>query len=233
MRRAMSETPTAADAVGPLPHHKLSTELQDFVASLDGEGCSLFEFLEVIGDRGFGLMLLLLAMPAALPVPAAGYATPFGLVMALLGLQIALGRPSPWLPGWLGRRRIPFKLLRFSIKNARLPLRAVELLIRPRLARVARSRATHIGLGLGIALLSLLMSVPLPLTNTAPSFVIFLLAAGFLEEDGLMMVLGMLLAPVAVAIAGAAVYVALTYGPEAVEGTLKPAIKGLLGMSED
>ena len=178
-------------------------------------------------------MLLLLALPAALPIPAAGYATPFGLVMALLGVQIAMGRKSPWLPGWIGNRRIPFKLLRFSVKNGRLPLRAVELLIRPRLGRIARARATQVGLGLGIALLALLMSVPLPLTNTAPSFVIFVLAAGFLEEDGLMMVFGMLLAPVAVAIAGAAVYFAINYGPEAVERDLKPAIKGLLGLSTD
>ncbi len=230
----MSEpTPQTAAGAAELPDTKLSAELHQFVDSLAGEGCTIFEFLDQIGDRGFGLMLLMLALPAALPIPAAGYATPFGLVMALLGFQIALGRSSPWLPGWLGRRRLPFKMLRFSVANARLPLRAVALLIRPRLAKVAHSRATHIGLGLGIALLSLLMSVPLPLTNTAPSFVIFILAAGFLEEDGLMMIFGMLLAPVAVAIAGAAVYFAVNYGPEAVETQLKPAIKGLLGLSSD
>lgn len=224
----MSAEPTAHAA--PPTDHKLSVELSEFVASLDGEGCTLFEFLEKIGDRGFGVMLLLLALPAALPIPAAGYATPFGLVMALLGVQIALGRSSPWLPGWLGRRRIPFKLLRFSVANGRLPLRAVELLIRPRMSRLAHSRATHIGLGTGIALLSLMMSMPIPLTNTAPSFVIFVLAAGFLEEDGLMLLFGMLLAPVAAAIAGAAIYYAVTLGPEAVETTLKPAIKGLFGL---
>ena len=77
-------------------------------------------------------------------------------------------------------------------------------------------------------LLAMMMTLPIPLTNTAPSFVIFMLAAGILEEDGLAMLVGVLLAPVAAAIAGAAIYYALTYGPEAVEAVLKPMIKGLL-----
>ena len=81
-----------------------------------------------------------------------------------------------------------------------------------------------------IMLLAAMMSLPIPLTNTAPSFVIFMLAAGILEEDGLFLLLGLLLAPVAAAIAGAAIYYALTYGPEAVETTLKPAIKQMLGL---
>ena len=80
------------------------------------------------------------------------------------------------------------------------------------------------------ALLALMMSMPIPLTNTAPSFVIFVLAAGLLEEDGLAMIAGLLLAPVAAAIAGLAIYWGVTYGPEAVETTLKPMIKQTLGL---
>ena len=82
---------------------------------------------------------------------------------------------------------------------------------------------------LTIMLMAGFMSLPIPLTNTAPSFVIFVLAAGMLEEDGLLLLGGLLLAPVAAAIAGAAVYVAATLGPGAMESTVKPMIRALIG----
>ncbi len=211
-----------------LPDTRLSKELYEFLEELDGQDTTVGELIDLYGDRGFGLLLLLLALPAALPVPATGYGTPFGILMMLLGAQIAIGRSTPWVPASFHKRRVPFKLLSFSIKNGRLPLRAVELFIRPRLSKLANNTVFLSVLGGIIVLLAALMTLPIPLTNTAPSFVIFMLAAGMLEEDGLFLLGGVLLAPVAIGIASAAIYYAVVYGPEAVETTLKPMIKGLL-----
>ena len=215
-----------------VPDIRLSAELNEFLEQLDGKDSTVNELVELIGDRGFGLVILLLALPAALPVPAVGYGTPFGILMIILGSQIAIGRTAPWVPARFGKLRVPYKLLSFSIKNGRLPLRAVELFIRPRLSGLARHRLFLPGIGVMIMLLAAMMSLPIPLTNTAPSFVIFMLAAGILEEDGLFLLFGLLLAPVAAAIAGSAIYFAVVYGPEAVENDLKPAIKSLLGMGD-
>ncbi|MDG1482081.1 MAG: exopolysaccharide biosynthesis protein [Myxococcota bacterium] len=213
-----------------IPDTRLSAELNDFLEQLEGKDSTVNDLVNMIGDRGFGLLILLLALPAALPIPAVGYGTPFGILLITLGAQIALGREAPWVPRKLGTLRVPYKLLSFSIKNARFPLRAVELFIRPRLSGLASHRIFLPGVGVMIMLLAAMMSMPIPLTNTAPSFVIFMLAAGILEEDGLFLLFGLLLAPVAAAIAGAAVYYAFTYGPEAVETILKPEIKQLLGL---
>lgn len=207
-------------------------ELNAFLEQLDGKDTTVGELIALIGDRGFGLLLLLLALPAALPVPAAGYGTPFGIVMVLLGAQMVAGRATPWVPDSFKARTLSHRMLSFSVRNAGLPLRAVELFIRPRMSGLARSKAFLRGIGACVILLAALMSLPIPLTNTAPSFVIFMLAAGILEEDGLFLLAGLLLAPVAVSIAGAALYFAVMYGPEAVETTLKPMIKGLLGMGD-
>ena len=219
---------TAEPAAVPDTH--LSKELVALLEGLDGKDILLGELLEHIGDRGFGLLLLVLALPAALPIPAPGYATPFGVLMVVLGAQMAMGRPSPSIPGFFANRTIKHGILEFSIKNGHLPLKVVEFLIRPRLRAVSRNRAFRAAVGLIIVAMAAFMSLPIPLTNTAPSFVIFVLAAGLLEEDGLMLLAGLVLAPVAAAIAGGALYVAVTMGPEAVETTLKPFIKGLLGM---
>jgi hypothetical protein len=209
----------------------LSTELREFVDGMDGQDVEMGRLVDTIGDRGFGLLLLILALPAALPLPAPGYATPFGFIILILGSQMLRGRPTPWLPDRVRARKVNWKLLDFSVRNGRIPFAIVEFFVRPRLSGLARNRAFLAMVSLTIMLMATSMCVPMPLTNTAPSFVIFVLAAGMLEEDGLLLAAGMLLAPVAAAIAGYALYVGITLGPEAVETTVKPAIKGLLGLS--
>ena len=47
-------------------HTQLSAELTAFVDGLAGEDVSIGEVLDAIADRGFGLILLILALPAAL-----------------------------------------------------------------------------------------------------------------------------------------------------------------------
>lgn len=227
-----SETAETVDSMREsAPDTHLSKELVELVEGLDGEDTTLGGLLEHIGDRGFGLLLLVLALPAALPIPAPGYATPFGVLMVILGFQMVLRKTSPSIPDFFAKRTVRYGLLSFSIKNGHLPLRVVEFLIRPRLRSISRNRGFRSAVGVIIMAMGAFMSLPIPLTNTAPSFVIFVLAAGLLEEDGLMLLAGILLAPVAASIAVGALYVAVTLGPGAVESTLKPMIKGLLGMS--
>ena len=213
------------------PHARLSTELNDFVAGLDDDDASIGDVLDAIADRGFGLILLILALPAALPLPAPGYATPFGLMMAILAVQMIRGRAIPWFPERVRQRRLSRAKLQWTFKNAGIPLRFVEWIIRPRLSGLARNRGFLALVGFVVLLMSLSMALPIPLTNTAPSFVIFVLAAGILEEDGLVLMGGLLLAPVAAGIAGVAAYYAWTHGLDAVEAHAKPMIRGLLGLS--
>jgi len=229
-RRVMAEE-TETPELEHLPDTRLSAELRGFLDQLDGQDTTVGALMDLIADRGFGLLLLILALPAALPVPAPGYATPFGIAMVILGSQMIIGRTTPWLPDFIRNRTIPYTMLEFSVRNGTIPLKVVEFLIRPRLSGLSRSRSFLSLLGVIIVLMSACMSLPIPLTNTAPSFVIFVLAAGILEEDGLTLLGGILLAPVAAAIAGLALYYALTLGVDAVEETLKPLIKQTLGLS--
>jgi hypothetical protein len=221
----MSASEQAADG------HSLSQELTQVVAGLDGKDTTLGALVDAIGDRGFGLLLMVLALPAALPLPAPGYATPFGILMIGLSWQILRGRDQPWFPDRTRARKVSFKLLDFSVRNGRLPLRVVEFLVRPRLSRLAGSKTFLSAVALVVMAMACFMSLPIPLTNTAPSFVIFVLAAGILEEDGLLLIGGLILAPVAAGIALLALYTAVTLGPEAVEETVKPMIKGWLGVA--
>lgn len=212
-------------------HSSLSDTLQNFIHSLDGKDTTLADVQEKLGNKGFCMLLLVLSFPAALPLPAPGYATPFGLLLITLGWQMLKGNEAPWLPENIAKRTIKYSLLEFCIKNGNILFRIVEKIIRPRLTGISRASGTKRLIGGVIILLAALMALPIPLTNTAPSFVIFMLAAGLLEEDGLVLLGGLLLTPIAMAIAIAALYYAWTYGMDAVEGQLKPIIKSLLGMN--
>jgi hypothetical protein len=76
-------------------HYALSADLQRV---LDEHSDTLGELRTALWDRGFGLSMLLLSLPSALPVPAPGYSTPFGIALVGLAAQMMMGRPTPWLP---------------------------------------------------------------------------------------------------------------------------------------
>lgn len=210
-------------------HTTLSARITDFVENLDGKDCTLGELSEAFGEMGFGMLLLLLAFPAALPIPAPGYATPFGILMIVLGSQMLRGYTTPQLPETMQKRVLKYSLLDFSLKNGASLFRVVEFFVKPRLEnQVAKLYRV---MGLIIIIMAAFMTLPIPLTNTAPSFVIFVMAASLLERDGLSLIAGIILTPVALIIAGGAIYFALTFGVDAVTETFKPMIKGFLGMS--
>jgi hypothetical protein len=213
----------------PNAQHHLSKELEQVRAGLNGQDTTLGALVDEIGERGFGLLFLVLALPAALPLPAPGYATPFGIVMALLGGQMFLGRPTPWLPEAARKRRLSYGLVDFSIRHGARLLAVVEWIVRPRIRSLARNRVFLRAVAVLVVVMSLFMMLPIPLTNTAPSFVIFVLAAGILEEDGLLLLAGLLLAPVAAVISIAALVFGMRYGLDAVEETVKPWLRSLWG----
>ena len=207
-------------------HTTLSERLTQFVEELDGKDCTLGELSTAFGEKGFGMLLLLLAFPAALPIPAPGYATPFGIMMIVLGSQMLRGYKTPQLPEKMKARTLSYSMLDFSLKNGAVLFRFVEFFVRPRLE--GQVTKMYRMMGLIIIIMAAFMSLPIPLTNTAPSFVIFVMAASLLEKDGLSLLAGILLTPIALMIGGGAIYFAFTYGIDAVEATFKPMIKNLL-----
>lgn len=219
----------AENPAEPVTHRPLSRQLTDLLDSLDGKDTTLGALVDAIGERGFGLLLAVLALPAALPVPAPGYATPFGLLMIGLGFQMLRGRHHPILPEVARRRVIRYSTFRRTVRGAGLPLRLAELLVRPRLSRLVHHRAFVALVGAVIIALAACMSLPIPLTNTLPSFAIFLLACGLLERDGLFLLGGLVAAPVAAGVAVLAIVLGFQYGVEILDGGLRSVLERTFG----
>jgi hypothetical protein len=149
---------------------------------------------DLMEERAFGLLLLVLALPCSLPFV---YVLPqlVALPMLLLSVQMASGRRAPWLPETLRKRTLPVAALLGVVVRAKRYGGWLERLAHPRLASLTRDRATRvIGMLLIVPCMSILL--PLPLTNSAPALGIALTAAGLVERDGLFVILGLMIATI-------------------------------------
>jgi hypothetical protein len=57
----------------------LSADFRRLLAVKGGSDMTLGDIVSAVGDRGFGILFVLLSLPSALPVPAPGTARPSGL----------------------------------------------------------------------------------------------------------------------------------------------------------
>ncbi len=180
---------------------RFSVELQDFFFSEErNDQITLFDILELAGERTFGFFLVLLALPSALPVPAPGYSIPFGIAIFLLAVQLMAGRVEPWFPKWFRDRSLPLAQAQSIIKAANPWLKRLESFSRPRYAFLCTSRAGRIVLGMAIALMGLSMMIPLPLTNTLPAIGVFVIGFSLIEDDGFISIIGLTICLIAVAL---------------------------------
>lgn len=151
------------------------------------------ELVDELDRHGMAVILVLFSIPAALPVPAAGYSTLLSIPLLIIGLRLLAGYDNLWLPARLRQR--PFNTARFSrrLVNAMLRLvRAVERLSSPRLTGLVRSPVMRVVIGVVICALACSMLLPIPGTNTAPAFGIFLIGFSLLEDDGVLLLAGIL-----------------------------------------
>ncbi|MDZ7617935.1 MAG: exopolysaccharide biosynthesis protein, partial [Patescibacteria group bacterium] len=179
-------------------------------------GLCLGDAFDRVGEKGFGLLLVVLALPSALPVPAAGYSAPFGFALAMLALQMLSGKTAPVLPGVVRRMQLKGGFVCKMIEATQWFFRKVEHLIRPRMRWVG-SRPGRMVMGVIVLLMAILMMIPIPTTNTAPAMVIFLIGVGLTEEDGVFAGLACVGGLLAIAFYAVLVTLVARYGLEAVD----------------
>lgn len=163
-----------------------SALLQAMADECRPEGLSFDEILDRSGRRAFGVILILVCLPAFLPLPA-GAGAVSGPLAALLGLQLMIGQRRPWLPRRLRERRV--SQVRIAGLSRRLGpwLGRLEHVSRPRLEGIVRSLPGGLVVGLMITLLGIALSLPIPLTNYPLALLIVAYAVALIERDGALM----------------------------------------------
>lgn len=216
--------PDATPANGAMRPRRLSEELQRLIEAFAERSVRLREVLEVMHGRGYTMLLILLTFPFCTPLPLPGFSMPFGLVVAFIGLRLALGQ-KPWLPARLLDTRLPMRFFPRVLAATRRLVRGLEFLLKPRLGHMLRWGAVRHGIGAMILACGLLLMLPLPIpfSNGLPALTVLLLAAATLEDDGY------------VALAGGGVFIltlaffaAIFWGGAEVAGFIKERFGDLL-----
>lgn len=181
-------------------------ELEALLGQLEEAGqnlqrVSVGDLRRQLGSDAFGPALLVLALFLLSPIgDIPGAPTTLGLFILLIAGQLAAGRQSFWLPGFLLRRSMKTAHLAKAVRFIRPVGRFVGALIRPRLAFLTEGAYAR-----GIAAVCCLLTLCLPpmefvpFASLAPAVALTAFALALVARDGL-------LASLALAFTGGAFY---------------------------
>ena len=166
---------------------RFSAILRLFAAS-PRERIAIAELLDGFGDRSFGAVMLLLALPNLVPLPP-GASTIFGLPLILVAGQLALGGRTVWLPQSIRRRSIATSVFSKIVNATRPPLRRAERLLTPRLSFMLAPLVVRL-VGVACVVLAILIALPIPLANFLSGLAVAAFALGLLRHDGVAILFG-------------------------------------------
>ena len=153
---------------------------------------TLGDLVNFLHERGFGILIFLFALPMAVPLPVPpGINLLFATPLLFLTFQLIYGAKQPWLPKKIRSKHFSKTAFDKIIVQAEPWLNRLNWFIRPRLGFITQGWISHL-VGVFGFLFALCICIPIPMTNTVPSFAILLMAVGLLMRDGLAIVAGMI-----------------------------------------
>ena len=197
--------------------------LSEHIRGLCNEKGELSATLSELNDRlkeqSLGIFIILLSFPSALPIPAAGYSTPFGIVLMWIGFLFVRGKRQLQLPKkWLDKRfKLPAKIVSAILKYVVI----FEKVIHPNRAAKLCRILNYRWVGVNIVLLAFIMALPIPLTNTIPAGVILWFGLGLLENDGLVLLAAQACSVILIALYATAAFWVATFGLESLQRLLR------------
>jgi hypothetical protein len=155
-------------------------------------------FLRGLETRSYPFIVAALVLPNCIPTGIPLMSTVTGIPMVLVVVQAFFGRTSPWLPDSVGRRSMARGRLQDFLARMHPRLERIESAIHPRWSwwvTGTRRRMLHAG----CAAIILILALPIPFDNLFAAWSVLFFCLALLEDDGLMAMLGWLLALVTVA----------------------------------
>src|SRR5262249_55463159 len=192
----MQDVPT--DTKKRMPSSRV---LEEVIHQAPAEYVTVGWLTSTLQQRSFGIVMLFVGLLATLPV---GSTIP-GLILAVMAVQLLVGRAEPIFPLFIMARRLPTKqLLRLGGRAIHV-LKYVEKAVHPRWPMTFEVAKRAVGV-MVLLLTVVLLLTPVPLSNVAPAMVISLISLAYVEEDGLVLSAALLAAIILIGIGSAAVW---------------------------
>ena len=171
---------------------RLSDQLE---ALLEQDHVTIGSLTDVLDERSFAVVLMVLMLPSALPIPTGGVTHVLEVFAGLIALQMIVGRHELWIPRRLARKELGAtftgkaapKLLRF--------IRWFERHARPRLARLLDRRpvVSVLGVALLVFVIGAFVAPPFSGLDTLPSLGVVVVCLGVVFADGLIVAAGLMI----------------------------------------
>jgi hypothetical protein len=169
----------------------LRTLLQSLCSETDGETVSVGDLLNAVGRRSYGPVLLLLGFIAISPLTIIpGASVLVALVTLIFALQMAIGRPYPWIPKRALDFSFPRKHMVQGVAVADKYVVQVDRFLKPRLTFLTNAPFVQIvALAcVGAALVTLPLSF-IPFGPIIPSLTVLLFGLAVTARDGFVLLL--------------------------------------------
>ncbi|MFO7807864.1 exopolysaccharide biosynthesis protein [Guyparkeria sp.] len=160
----------------------------------DRDDVYLATIMDALGTRSFGPVLLLIGVILVSPLSGLpGMPTTMGVGLALISLQLILGREAFWLPRWLLDRHVSSGRLQGTLQWLDRPARFIDWWLRPRLPMLASDSGAVF-----IAIICLLLAFAMPVMElvpfsaTAAGLAVVAFGLALVAIDGLFVLLGVL-----------------------------------------
>lgn len=161
---------------------RTSDILTELAGAFSDDRVTVKMLLAKLEHRAIGFLLLVLALPNALPnIP--GISTLFGILMIGPGIQMLIGAKKLWVPRpvcGLSLKRAHFS--KAMLGSAKI-VRQVERFVRPRL-QIFISPPFTMALGALVLLSAFVLILPIPLGNVGFGVAVSAIAIALLQKDG-------------------------------------------------
>jgi hypothetical protein len=155
---------------------------------------SVGSLTDVIDEKSFAVVTLLLLIPSALPIPTGGVTHVFELIAAVVVAQMVLGREELWLPRRFREHQLGTTMTGKAIPRVLSVVRWFERWARPRFARFLDLRPVKslLGLFLLVFVAAAFVAPPFSGLDTAPSLGVVIVCLGIIFSDVIIVSLGLL-----------------------------------------
>jgi hypothetical protein len=182
--------PTHKPTVDPLNGNTISEILAALPNQFSTPTVTIAALSDALSGRAYGMLMLVLALPNLIPIPAPGLSAIVGAPLIFVTLQMMLGLKSPWFPNFIGKRKLKTEQLRRVCNRVVPVMEKLELLTSPRLKFLAKPPVDRF-IALICVALSLMIMMPIPFGNALPALAICLFSIGILQRDGLFVIAGL------------------------------------------
>ena len=189
--------------------------LRDAAAAVQAERVSMGALAAAHGPEARGTLLMLLAMPCLLPVPGVGFVLGTGLVA--LAAAMWRGHSVDCLPQRVAELELPARWAQRVLLGLASAYSIAARHSRARLSHLAEAGRRSLT-ALSVGVMAVIVVMPIPFGNVLPALAVTLIGLGLVFRDGLAVILGHVVAGLALVITTGLILLASLLGSDLLSG---------------